>query len=795
MYRAKWANIPPELRERAQWCYTDPNASDGHKKAPRKRGGYKADKTNPAHWMTFEEASFTAHEVGGEVGFCLSKEDPFTCIDLDVKNADSHPDKPWLWTNQDDLNRHHKIVQVFNSFTEKSTSGRGLHVWLYGAIPMGAHHGPTEVYGSEAFIICTGDVYLNRMIEDGGENLGILYSEIRKQQDATLGQDEVAEHEEYLSDFEVFEMGMAAANAEKFNFLCNLHADKVKGFTEYESNSEADLALLSIFAFYTKSNVQVKRLFRYCPLSEREKSQVNDVYLNRTLKGIRRRAADKAARMVYVDAAIENIRSERIREAREAEDLARQAPIHVPVIDYDPQPETDTPDPLTQVSIDDSIAASSDLTYPPGNVGAMARWIVASAKRPLVEVGVASALGFFAGVAGRGWNVSGQGLNLYIVLIGKSGIGKEWLHGSISAINKMAGNGLAFSNSFFETSEARSAQALSKLVVQRKCFLHLHNEWGRRLEHMSDPRNSSAQEIRTLMTSLFHKSGEDSEMGGMTYSDKEKNTSGGGAVAYSMIGESTPGTFYQAISGSMMEDGTMSRYLHIETDADRIPLNDRPRPEFPAALLTYIIDLMNVAANMNSFNTAKHIKRTDGAAKAFGDFELFADSKMLENPDDETKRQLFNRAGIKAMRIAAVLAVADNHHDPIITAEQANWAISLVMRDITRIEQLIEQGDLGLNEGNRLKKMRMAFKYAIRTIEAQGAMTQKMIRDGNVPLGVLRSICMQSSAYRDRPNASTSTLVDRALSALVDSGDVLEVPKTKLVTDYGYTGRAYTYIG
>lgn len=793
MYRANWANIPPELRERAQWCYTDPSHADGHKKAPRKRGGYKADKTNPAHWMTFEEASFTADQVGGDVGFCLSKDDPFTCIDLDVKNKDSHPDKPWLWTSADDLNRHWKIVQVFNSFTEKSTSGRGLHVWLYGEVASGANHDSTEVYSQDAFIICTGDVYVNRMIADGGDNLATLYAEIRKQQDAVLGQDEVAEHEEYLTDFEVFEIGMGAANKDKFNFLCSLHVEDAK--KHYESNSEADLALLSIFAYYTKSNKQVKRLFRYCPLSEREKSIENDVYLNRTLRGIRRRFADKQARMAYVDSSITNILNQHIREAREAEELAKQVPVHVPVKDYDPQPTSVTPDPLATVPMDESIAAATDLTYPPGTVGSLARWIVASAKRPLVEVGIASALGFFAGITGRGWNINGQGLNLYIVLIGKSGIGKEWLHGSISAICKMTDMSTPLVRTFFETAEARSAQALSKTVVQRKCYLHLFNEWGRRLEHMTDPRNSSAQEIRTLMTSLYHKSGEDSEMGGMTYSDKDKNVNSVGAVAYSMIGETTPGTFYQAISGSMLEDGTMSRYLHIETDADRIPLNENPRPDFPNSLLAYILDLANAASNLHNMTTARHIKRSDGAARAFASFETFADGKMLENPDDETMRQLYNRAGIKAMRIAAILAVADDHYNTIITTEQANWAIALVMRDITRIEHLVAEGDLGMNEGNRLKKMKMAFKYAVRIIEGFGAMQQTMIRDGVVPLGVLRSICSQSAAFKDKANASTSLLVDRALAALIDSGDVLEVPKAKLLSDYGYTGKAFIYQG
>lgn len=793
MYRTEWANIPPELRERDQWCYTDPTHEDGFKKAPRRRGGYKADKTNPEHWMSFEEASYAASLVGGHVGYCLSEEDPFTCIDLDVKDKDSHPDKPHLWTSPDDKNRHWKMVQVFNSFTELSAGGKGLHIWLYGSIPSGVHHGATEVYSKDAFIICTGKVYVNRLIQDGGKNLEILYKEVRKQQDVVMGYDDLAEEEETLTDFEVFQIGMAASNAEKFNYLCSLHADKVKGLTEYESNSEADLALLSIFAFYTKSNNQVKRLFRYCPLSYREKSQVNDVYLNRTIMGIRRRAADKAAKAAYVDTRVTNIINERIRAAREEATLAEQVPTHVPIPDYDPVPDV-VSDPLAEVEVDVTTAAPSDLTFPPGRTGQLARWILASAKRPLMEVAVASSLALFAGIAGRGWNINRTGLNMYIVLIGRSGIGKEWLHGSISAILGKMDQRCTSMAAYFEVSEERSAQSLSKNALSRKCYLHLFNEWGRRLQLMADPRNGPAQEIRTYLTSLYHKSGVDDVAGGLRYSDKEKNVGSSGPVAYSMVGESTPKTFYEAVSSSMLEDGTMSRYLHIETDADRVALNENPMPPFPESLMEYLNDLVVAADANKGTNNVTHVKRTNEAAIVFSEMEKFCDEKIRADPDNETVRQLYNRASLKSLRVAGLLAVADSFINPVVTKEHADWAVALIMRDVTRIEELIAEGNLGTNEANRLKKMRMAFKYARRTVEGYGFQQQQMIRDGIVPLGVLRTICSQATAFHDKANASTSMLVDRALQALIASGDVLEIQKTKLVDEYSYTGKAYTLL-
>ncbi len=71
--------------------------------------------------------------------------------------------------------------------------------------------------------------------------------------------------------------------------------------------------------------------------------------------------------------------------------------------------------------------ADAALTRPPGLLGDFADYVYASASMPVLEVAVVAALGLVAGIAGRQWNTGGDpaGLNLYLVLLGKTGIGKE----------------------------------------------------------------------------------------------------------------------------------------------------------------------------------------------------------------------------------------------------------------------------------------------------------------------------------------------------------------------------------
>src|SRR4051812_26310754 len=111
-------NIPGELRSLAQWVVADMSidpATNQPKKHPlNPRTGQIADVTNPATWGTFEESLRTGAK---HIGFVLSPSDPFTIIDLDNK-----PHNP---ASEAEVARHHKILNAFDSYTERSASGHG----------------------------------------------------------------------------------------------------------------------------------------------------------------------------------------------------------------------------------------------------------------------------------------------------------------------------------------------------------------------------------------------------------------------------------------------------------------------------------------------------------------------------------------------------------------------------------------------------------------------------------------------------------------------------------------------
>ncbi|HEN9586919.1 TPA: AAA family ATPase [Acinetobacter baumannii] len=292
-----WANIPEELKERPQWVVS------GASKAPlylKNEEVIGAKSTDPATWMSFNDACklacdnrdlITTHtdkhgikttQQGYSIGYMLSAKDPFTCIDLDVKDATNCTDAS-QWTTPDQYDRYWSMVQAFNSYTETSRSGKGLHIWVRGNIGVGCRRDHVEVYSQERYIICTGHRLEAKPIVEAQALLENMVSQMRG-----TGASErfnLVELEEDEPDEVVIDRAMSAGNGQKFNELCMGRWQQF-GFP---SQSEADLALMSMFCFYSESNEQCKRLFRMSKLGKREKAIKDNKYLNSTLELIRTR--------------------------------------------------------------------------------------------------------------------------------------------------------------------------------------------------------------------------------------------------------------------------------------------------------------------------------------------------------------------------------------------------------------------------------------------------------------------------------------------------------------------------
>lgn len=771
--------LPEGLRSRPQWCIAGPDKSP----YVAGQGGLVRAKVNQGPWMNFEDACSLARQYSVTVGFILTAEDPFTCIDLDIKDASSvdkdgnrYPTEKWITSTE--LTRYEGIVKGFASYTELSSSGRGAHVWVHGNIGPGARRGGIEIYSQERFIICTGwavqslaytldnSVVTVRCergvlpVRDGGGSLEAMVAGMRVQ---TGHKTELEEVEEYYTDLEIVERAMYAVNGDKFNALCRGEWQQMG----YPSQSEADLALMSMFTFYSESNEQCRRLFRITGLGKRDKAQKDNRYLDNTLRIIRGRQEREQAVEINREALarqlVQELQTNHIAEQTQA---VKQVQAALPDVE--------------------------GLAWPPGMAGALAGFIYGSAPRPVKEVAIVAALGLLAGITGKTFVLPQSGLNVYIILVARSAVGKEAMHSGIGLILDKLRNSIPGAQNFVDFSDFASGPALVKACASNPSFCNIAGEWGRKLRRLSleDGRDGPMQQLRTQMTNLYQKSGPTSVVGGIAYSNKDQNIASVNGVAYSMIGETTPGTFYESLTESMMEDGFLSRFTIVEYNGSRPAANKNPNLVMDKRLEEALCGLVvQSLTQISKFNTIA-LQFDPQARQILDNFDQECD-RQINSTNDESWRQMWNRAHLKTCRIAGILAAADNYISPVVTSAHVQWALELVRRDISIMSRKLQDGDIGKGDGPRERKlMAIIRQYVIEGPSKGYRIPEEMHRSGIIPRKYLQIRTSKLSQFSGHRLGSTNAL-KQSLESLVDSGYIMEVDKDKLHEKYGAQGRCY----
>ncbi len=147
-------SIPEELKVRPQWVVWKAVGEKPDKVPYSAKTGRRASSTDLLTWATFEEALGACEngEYAG-VGFVFSSADHYTGIDLD--DCVDENGEIALWALE--------IVRYFDSYTELSATGTGLHIIVRGDVP-NRRKDEIEVYSSKRFFTVTGHA-----VEMGGD--------------------------------------------------------------------------------------------------------------------------------------------------------------------------------------------------------------------------------------------------------------------------------------------------------------------------------------------------------------------------------------------------------------------------------------------------------------------------------------------------------------------------------------------------------------------------------------------------------------------------------------------------
>lgn len=256
--------IPEELKRLNNWvCWGKTGIQDGKKKMPwNPETGTAAKAGVPDTWTSFEKAAAAVDrgQYAG-VGFEFSPETGITGIDFDhcIDPVTGNVD-PWVLS----------WVQRFDSYTEISQSGTGVHILVYGSLPehKGIHSKKVELYDSGRYFALTGNADDPRSLRDAGKVIRDILSEIAGEgmqavkaadRARTVSSQPVPLRAESpaLSDSEIVERAGRAKNGAIFSQLYNGDTSRYNG-----DHSRADQALCNILAFYTRDPAQIDAVFR-----------------------------------------------------------------------------------------------------------------------------------------------------------------------------------------------------------------------------------------------------------------------------------------------------------------------------------------------------------------------------------------------------------------------------------------------------------------------------------------------------------------------------------------------------
>lgn len=427
--------------------------------------------------------------------------------------------------------------------------------------------------------------------------------------------------------------------------------------------------------------------------------------------------------------------------------------------------------------------------WPPGVAGRLARCLYFGSYSPVPEVAVTATIGLLAGVCGRAYRTyTDMDLALYIILVAQSGIGKDAIHSGIPTLLRMGEVNQA--ELFLRATDFASGEALHKGLLESPGFLYLQGEFGRRLKRMSNPNDTPMQQFRTVMTNAYGKQ----YLEGKSYSNADKSMLGVERPALSFLGETTPGTFLECLTPDMMEDGFMSRFLVVSYKGLKPEPNEvRVYDLEPDDLAAWKGLLFQAVKYQSPINTppACIVSPTPDAYDKLKRFELQC-IESVNATDDEAERQVWNRAPLKAMKIACLLAVADNFAMPTVNIGHVAWALSLVRADIDVFQSRQKSGDIGTDDNARFMKMVAILRdYLTTPVKASYKVPEEMRQNSIVPHSYIQIRIGKNLACFNSYRQGQKMAIDHTIRSLMDGGYLKEVEKLKVAEAYNYHGRAY----
>ena len=755
-------NIPEKFRNEMKWAVStydilDPKTGRRDKSPRNAFNGERISVMSEEGWCSFEDAINSGYPY---IGCRLTAEDPYVVIDLDASDVQERKDEA------------NKIISTFSdSYIEKSASGEGVHIVLEGPSEKGLRRNNIEVYSQDRYIIFTGRVGKrgSRDIQQGGIALADLRSSLKPM----VNPDKlkiVDNSPEVESDDTIVKRMLGAKNFEQIRHLFTYEPKSSDDW------SQLDAKLAQHIAFYTRNHEQALRLFKRSKLYRGDsgdkagyerKDKYDQIYLLNMTFGRawsledERREAQLKLEQQEVDKLVEKHRVEHkpIKATKDVDDVQFGK---LSVKNYNQYLEA---------------GQLPDMSPMTGLLGKISDFIYEDAPLPVRTIANAGALALVSGIAGRHYNINGSGLTLFLILLAGTGRGKEAASSGAKKILESAMDAMPRSAEFLGPSHIASGQGLIRNLAEngipsKTVYL---SEFGHTLRIITDnDANSADIKTRQVLLDLFSKSAWGAVINEMSYADKAKNTAIIQAPNLCILGDTTPDTFFSTVKTKHIGEGFLPRFMLIEHQGSRGELKMKPYKPVPDDLSSQLITLISQVCSLADSHMMIDIL-TDNTETTIILDEFQRYCSMWINSETKTEYQeLWNRAHLKALRLAGLFALSDNIFLPKVTKEHAELAIEYVLRDMLSYSIRMETGQFGAGELERTSKIKKTLFDFFEGNMQISERNQRYMDAGVIPLAFITRKLVQDPVFSEVKRGAKQEIIN-IIGYLVKEGVLTEV--------------------
>lgn len=325
-----------------------------------------------------------------------------------------------------------------------------------------------------------------------------------------------------------------------------------------------------------------------------------------------------------------------------------------------------------------SLGKNVDWTYPGGLIEEMAEYILSSARRPNRPLAVAAAAAVLSTVCGRHlYAPSGTALNLYVVCLAGTTVGKGRPFSAVAEILKAAGL-----EALQTTAKGFSVSSIERMMVDHPSCVATIDEIGANLLGRMSNKNSNSHEqaMRGALLELWSR--EQGQDGFYTHRRALEASVEIPSPSLTLFGASTSEAFYGAVTSGSVKDGFLNRFLlaHAAPRAKSCEVSQEARvvPQSIIQRLLHIIPngTVNLQAALSNFTLAG---RPDEVRMEWDSFATKARSAEFEeeildvmdaNPEHAP---LMGRVFEYSMRLAALRAVSRGGRAARVGMQDLEW--------------------------------------------------------------------------------------------------------------------------